>query len=73
MTDDVVLQVSAYQSGVSLVVDKAEVTTVSLLLQTVTTTHSGLWECRPDTGPSASVRVHVIKGQFLNFYDYLNA
>ena len=59
---DVGPQVSAYQSGVSLLVDKSEVTVVSLLLQTVTTTHSGQYECRPDNAPPATIKLHVIKG-----------
>ena len=54
---------SAYQSGVSLVVDKSEVTTVSLLLQMVRPEDGGEWECRPDNAPPASVRLHVIKGE----------
>lgn len=57
------VQVSAYQSGVSLVVDKSEVTTVSLLLQTVRPEDGGEYECRPDNAPPASVRLHVIKGE----------
>ena len=63
LTDDVDVQVSAYQPGVSLMVDKSEVTTVSLLLQEVTTAHSGLWECRPDNAPPANLTIHVIKGE----------
>ena len=59
---DVGIQVSAYQSGVSLLVDKSEVTVVSLLLQSVTTSHSGQYECRPDNAPPANIKLHVIKG-----------
>jgi len=55
-------KVSAYQSGVSLLVDKSEVTVVSLLLQTVSTSHSGEYECRPDNAPPATIKLHVIKG-----------
>ena len=61
------VQVSAYQSGVSLVVDKSEVTTVSLLLQTVRPEDGGEYECRPDNAPPASVRLHVIKGEKNNY------
>ena len=46
----------------SLLVDKSEVTVVSLLLQTVSTDHSGKYECRPDNAPPASIKLHVIKG-----------
>ena len=62
-TNHPTVQVSAYQSGVSLVVDKSEVTTVSLLLQTVRPEDGGEYECRPDNAPPASVRLHVIKGE----------
>ena len=63
ITNHLPVQVSAYQSGVSLVVDKSEVTTVSLLLQTVRPEDGGEYECRPDNAPPASVRLHVIKGE----------
>ena len=56
------VQVSAYQSGVSLLVDKSDVTVVSLLLQTLTTAQSGQYECRPDNAPPATIKLHVIKG-----------
>jgi len=55
-------EVSAYQSGVSLVVDKSDVTTMSLLLQTITRDHSGIYECRPDNAPPASIVLHVMSG-----------
>ena len=63
ITNHLTVQVSAYQSGVSLVVDKSEVTTVSLLLQTVRPEDGGEYECRPDNAPPASARLHVIKGE----------
>ena len=50
---------SAYQSGVSLLVDKSEVTVVSLLLQTVKTSHSGQYECSLNTRPRLSSRVSL--------------
>ena len=50
-------------------VDKSEVTVVSLLLQDVTTSLSGVWECRPDNAPSASILIHVIKGQEIKIRD----
>ena len=65
ITNHLTIQVSAYQSGVSLVVDKSEVTTVSLLLQTVRPEDGGEYECRPDNAPPASVRLHVIKGELV--------
>ena len=55
---------TAYQSGVSLVVDKEDqVTRVSLLLATVRPEDGGEYECRPDNAPPARVRLHVIKGE----------
>ena len=67
--DVFVSQVSAYQSGVSLVVDKSDVTIISLLLQSVSLNHSGEYECRPDNAPPASIRLHVIKGMNLSISD----
>ena len=48
--------------GVSLIVDKSEVTTVSLLLQLATLTDSGEYACRPDNAPEASITLHVLRG-----------
>ena len=48
--------------GVSLIVDKSEVTTVSLLLQTARLQDSGVYACKPDNAPSASIRLHVLSG-----------
>ena len=48
--------------GVSLIVDKSEVTTVSLLLQLATLTDSGEYACRPDNAPEASITLHVLGG-----------
>ena len=59
------VQVSAYQSGVSLVVDKSDVTTMSLLMQTITRDHSGIYECRPDNAPPASIVLHVMSGRVI--------
>ena len=69
LNNSVTVQVSAYQSGVSLVVDKAEqVTTVSLLLQTRARGEllAGVWECRPEMAPPAAILLHVIKGNKLS-------
>ena len=50
------------RTGVSIMVDKSEVTTVSLMLQTASVDDSGLYECEPDNAPKASIVIHVIKG-----------
>ena len=51
------------RTGVSIIVDKSEVTTVSLLLQTASVEDSGLYECHTDNAPRASIFIHVIKGK----------
>jgi len=48
--------------GVSLIVDKSEVTTVSLLLQRASSEDSGSYTCRPDNAPPAHIRIHVLAG-----------
>ena len=48
--------------GVSLIVDKSEVTTVSLLLQIAQITDSGNYQCSPDNAPQASIMLHVLTG-----------
>jgi len=50
------------RTGVSLIIDKSEVTTVTLLLQRATSVDSGSYTCRPDNGPSASTTLHVLQG-----------
>ena len=50
-------------SGLSLVVDKSDITTASLLLQGLTLAHSGIYKCDPDNAPSASTLVHVLDGE----------
>ena len=37
-------------------------TVVTLLLQSVTSQDGGIYECRPDNAPSATIRLHVLKG-----------
>lgn len=48
--------------GVSLIVDKSEVTTVSLLLQLASPEDSGSYTCRPDNAPPAHISIHVLAG-----------
>jgi hypothetical protein len=48
--------------GVSLIVDKSEVTTVSLLLQLARLRDSGIYACKPDNAPQASIVLHVLTG-----------
>ena len=51
--------------GVSLIVDKSEVTTVSLLLQLARLKDSGVYSCKPDNAPEANITLHVLKGRTL--------
>ena len=48
--------------GVSLIVDKSDVTTVSLLLQLARMRDSGVYSCKPDNAPEANITLHVLKG-----------
>ena len=54
------------RNGVSIIVDKSEVTTVSLMLQAASVDDSGLYECSPDNAPRASIVIHVLRGEDLN-------
>ena len=49
--------------GVSLIVDKSEVTIVQLIIISARSTDSGVYTCSPDNGPSAEVRLHVLTGE----------
>jgi len=57
------LTIRGPRTGVSIMVDKSEVTTVSLILQTASENDSGLYECQPDNAPSASMFIHVLRGE----------
>ena len=56
------LTIRGPRTGVSIMVDKSEVTTVSLILQTASSSDSGLYECQPDNAPRASMFIHVLRG-----------
>jgi hypothetical protein len=47
---------------VSLIVDKSDVTTVSLLLQLARLKDSGVYTCKPNNAPEANITLHVLKG-----------
>ena len=49
--------------GVSLLVDKSEVTTVQLIMMSARYSDSGLYTCSPDNGPQAQLTLHVLTGQ----------
>ena len=52
--------------GVSLIVDKSEVTTVQLLILAARHSDSGRYTCSPDNAPSASLALHVLTGNWDN-------
>ena len=54
--------------GVSLIVDKSDVTTVSLLLQLARMKDSGIYSCRPNNAPEANITLHVLKGPRKTFH-----
>jgi len=48
--------------GVSLLVDKSEVTTVQLIMMSARYSDSGQYTCSPDNGPQAQLTLHVLTG-----------
>ena len=60
------LTIRGPRTGVSIMVDKSEVTTISLILQTASVADSGLYECHPDNAPNASLVIHVLEGEHRN-------
>ena len=48
--------------GVSLIVDKSDVTTVSLLRQLAQIKDSGVYSCKSENAPEANITLHVLKG-----------
>lgn len=60
-------QVISYDSnrgGVSVITEKGDVTTSYLLIQHAELTDSGKYSCSPSNADVASVRVHVLNGQY---------
>ena len=49
--------------GVSLIVDKSEVTTVQLIMMSARYSDSGHYTCSPDNAPKAELTLHVLTGQ----------
>jgi len=48
--------------GVSLITDKGEVTSTSIILAGARFEDSGLYSCVPDNAPRATIQLHVIQG-----------
>jgi len=48
--------------GVSLIIDKADVTTVQLLIMSARYNDSGVYTCLPDNAPATNVTLHVLTG-----------
>lgn len=57
------------RGGISVITEKAEVTTSYLLIQNADTGDSGKYICAPSNADVATVRVHVLNGepQFCHF------
>ena len=62
-----ILQVINYDSsrgGVSVITEKGDVTTSFLLIQNADLADSGKYSCSPSNADVASVRVHVLNGNY---------
>lgn len=60
-------QVISYDSkrgGVSVITEKGDVTTSFLLIQHADIPDSGKYSCSPSNADVASVRVHVLNGEY---------
>lgn len=51
------------RGGISVITEKAEVTTSYLLIQNADTGDSGKYICAPSNADVATVRVHVLNGE----------
>lgn len=60
-----VINFDSPRGGISLVTEKGQVTTSRLLIQKAVQTDSGLYTCTPSNANSASVRVHILNGNFV--------
>ena len=54
--------------GVSVIVDKSDVITVSLLLQLARLKDPGVYVCKPDNAPEANITLRILKGRFLDVF-----
>lgn len=51
------------RGGVSIITEKGDITTSSLLIQNADLADSGRYSCSPSNADVASVRVHVLNGK----------
>lgn len=50
------------RNGVSVITEKAEETTIHLLMQGANGRDSGIYECVPSNAPKAQIKVHILRG-----------
>merc|ERR1712032_268439 len=48
--------------GVSIIIDKGDITTAQLLIMSARSSDSGVYTCVPDNAPSTNVTLHVLTG-----------
>ncbi|XP_017769069.1 PREDICTED: protein sidekick-like isoform X7 [Nicrophorus vespilloides] len=61
---DDVISYDSSRGGVSVITEKGEITTSYLLIQHADLSDSGKYSCSPSNADVASVRVHVLNGEF---------
>ncbi|KAJ8938306.1 hypothetical protein NQ314_011537 [Rhamnusium bicolor] len=59
-----VINFDSPRGGISLVTEKGFITTSRLLIQKAGQGDSGLYTCTPSNANSASVRVHILNGEY---------
>ncbi len=59
-------QIISYDSergGVTVIIEKGDITTSSLLIQNAAASDSGRYDCHPSNAAVANITVHVLNGE----------
>ena len=51
------------RGGISVVIERGDFTTSHLLIQRATSKDSGIYKCAPVNAESATINLHVLKGE----------
>ena len=66
-----IFQIISYDSsrgGVSVIVEKGDVTTSNLVIQLTRPSDAGTYTCRPSLGNEVAVNVHILRGAYSMYF-----
>ncbi|KAL7635719.1 UNVERIFIED_CONTAM: hypothetical protein RMT77_013536 [Armadillidium vulgare] len=60
--NDKIISYDSERGGVTVIIEKGDVTTSSLLIQNAASADSGIYDCHPSNAVGANITVHVLNG-----------